>query len=69
LRRGHVLRLSGKPERFARIPELTSAFVQSRLLALEELRLSRRLVEAPVSGLSESRALGMRVYQDVAWTA
>jgi hypothetical protein len=69
LRRGHVLRLSGKPERFAQIPELTSAFVQSRLLALEELRLSRRQAEARVSAFSESRTLGMRLYQNVAWTA
>ena len=69
LRRGHVLRLGGKPERFARIPELTSAFVQSRLLALEELRISNARAETWASSVSENGAVGMRLYQNVAWTS
>ena len=69
LRRGHVLRLGGKPERFAQIPELTSAFVQSRLLALEELRISKTRAEAWASSCAENGTLRMGLCQNVAWTS
>jgi len=38
LRRAHRLRLAGKPERFALVPQLSAVFVQARLLALHERR-------------------------------
>ena len=38
LRRGHRLRLPGKPERFELVPRLSAVFVQARLLALHERR-------------------------------
>ena len=38
LRRAHVARVEGKPERFTLIPHLTGVFVQSKLLELEEVR-------------------------------
>lgn len=37
-RRGHRVRLTGKPERYALLPRLSSLFVQQELLALEEKR-------------------------------
>jgi hypothetical protein len=37
-RRGHRVRLEGKPERFDLVPRLASAFVQAKLLALHERR-------------------------------
>ncbi len=37
-RRGHQLRLAGKPNRYEMIPVLSSLFVQQKLLALEERR-------------------------------
>ena len=38
LRRAHRLRLAGKPERFALVPQLSAVFVQAKLLALHERR-------------------------------
>lgn len=38
LSRAHRLRLAGKPERFALVPQLSAVFVQARLLALHERR-------------------------------
>ena len=38
LRRAHVARIEGKPERFTLISHLTGVFVQSKLLELEEVR-------------------------------
>ena len=38
LRRAHRLRLAGKPERFALVPQLSAVFVQTKLLALHERR-------------------------------
>jgi hypothetical protein len=38
LRRGHRLRLEGKPNRFDLVPILAAVFVQAKLLALEERR-------------------------------
>ena len=37
-RRGHRVRLDGKPERYALLPQLSAMFVQRRLLAREEER-------------------------------
>ena len=38
LRRGHRLRLHGKPDRYRLLPLLSAVFVQKRLLALQEAR-------------------------------
>jgi hypothetical protein len=38
LRRGHRLRVEGKPERFVMLTRLSAMYVQARLLALEERR-------------------------------
>jgi len=38
LRRGHRLRLHGKPERYSQIPILSACYVQAQLLALHERR-------------------------------
>ena len=38
LRRGHRLRLDGKPERYDQVPRLSAVFVQAKLLALHERR-------------------------------
>jgi hypothetical protein len=38
LRRAHRLRLAGKRERFALVPQLSAVFVQTKLLALHERR-------------------------------
>jgi hypothetical protein len=38
LRRGHRLRLEGKPDRYALLPLLAAVFVQDKLLALSDRR-------------------------------
>jgi hypothetical protein len=38
LRRGHRLRVEGKPERFVMLTRLSAMYVQARLLAYEERR-------------------------------
>ena len=38
LRRGHRIRLEGRPDRFDLVPLLAAAFVQAKLLALHERR-------------------------------
>lgn len=38
MQRRHHKRLEGKPDRYAQVPRLSAAFVQSQLLALEERR-------------------------------
>lgn len=40
LRRGHRMRVEGKPERFALLPALSAMYIQAQLLALEERRLA-----------------------------
>lgn len=52
LRRAHVARLEGKPERFALISHLTGVFVQSKLLALEEIRRAKRTDGEPLRSSS-----------------
>lgn len=39
LRRGHRLRVEGKPERFALLTRLAAMYVHARLLAREERRI------------------------------
>ena len=39
-RRGHRVRVDGKPERYALLPQLSALYVQRKLLALEERRES-----------------------------
>ena len=39
MRRGHRLRLAGKPDRYKQVALLSAAFVQSKLLALHERRI------------------------------
>jgi hypothetical protein len=36
LRRRHILRFHGKPDRFQQIPMIMQAFVQAKLLAIED---------------------------------
>ena len=55
LRRGHRLRLEGKPDRFDLVPMLAAAFVQAKLLALEERRAQTGSMSADVAVVVETR--------------
>ncbi len=55
LRRAHVARIAGKPERFTWIPHLTGIFVKSKLLALEELRRAKTTEGEPLRSSSVIR--------------
>lgn len=46
IRRGHILRFEGKPERHRLLPYLASAFVQAKLLEIRE--------RAPVDDMARS---------------
>ena len=48
LRRAHRQILSGKPERFELIAQLTAVFVQAKLLALQERRAEINGCHAPI---------------------
>ena len=43
LRRGYRLRLDGRPDRYTLVPRLMAAFVQTKLLALQERSAERNL--------------------------
>ena len=55
LRRGHRLRLEGKPDRFDLVPLLAAAFVQAKLLALHERRAQMGMATADVPVVAERR--------------
>jgi len=55
LRRGHRLRLEGKPDRFDLVPMLAAVFVQAKLLALEERRAQIDSASADVAVVLEHR--------------
>jgi hypothetical protein len=61
LRRGHRLRLDGKPERYDQVPRLSAAFVQAKLLALHERRSELNSAIARSESIALPRRLLRRV--------
>jgi hypothetical protein len=49
LRRRHILRFHGKPDRFQQIPVIMQAFVQAKLLAIEGNTESQAYLRAPAT--------------------
>jgi hypothetical protein len=57
-RRGHRMRVEGKPERFDLVPVLAAAFVQQKLLSLHERRSEGHAPDVYVAQPAAFRSLG-----------